>query len=107
MSKPITLKKFVAQKGSLSLELFAPGPHNCHFNFFRKLGERLGLSDSLHSIVSPVSSQLLRGKFGCLQFGLRIFKVTVGLLSRFVSKSCAKSPKVKSQWLFCEIKQNT
>lgn len=100
MSKPISLKKFVAQIDGLSLELFAPGPRNCHLDFFRKLGERLGHSDSLHSIISPVSSQFLRGKFGCLRFGLGIFKLLAGLLSSFVSESCAESPHVKSQWLF-------
>lgn len=70
MSKSITLKKFVAQIGGLSLELLASRPLNCHFDFFRKLGECHGPSDSLHGIVSPVRVEFLRGNFGCLQFGL-------------------------------------
>lgn len=81
MSKPVTLKKFVAQIGGLSLEFFAPAPHDCHLDFFRELGESLGHSDSLHNIASPGSScQFLRGKFACLKSGLRTFKLMSGLL---------------------------
>lgn len=81
MPKPVTLEKFVAQIGGLSLELFAPAPHDCRLDFLRKLGESLGHSDSLHNIASPESScQFLRGKFACLQSGLRTFKLPAGLL---------------------------
>lgn len=98
MSKPVTLKKFAAQIGGLSLELFAPAPHDCHLDFFRKLGESLGHPDSLHNIVSsPGSSrQLSRGKFA----GLRAFQLKAGLLRSLVSQPSAQSPHVKSRWLF-------
>lgn len=102
MSKPVTLKKFAAQIGGLSLELFAPAPHDCHLDFFRKLGESLGHPDSLHNIVSsPGSSrQLSRGKFACLKSGLRAFQLKAGLLRSLVLQPSAQSPHVKSRWLF-------
>lgn len=37
MFKPVAFKKFVAQKGSLSLEFFAPAPQNRHFNDMKKM----------------------------------------------------------------------
>lgn len=81
MSQPVALQKFAAQVGSLSLELSAPAQHNCSLDFFRKLGESLGHTDSLHNIVSPgSSSQFLRGQFACLKFGLRTLKLRAGFL---------------------------
>lgn len=56
MFKPVTFKKFVTQKGGLSLEFFAPAPQNCHLDFFRKLSESLSPSKSLHKTFGTGNS---------------------------------------------------
>lgn len=67
MFKPVAFKKFVAQKGSLSLEFFAPAPQNRHLNFFRELYESLSLLESLHKTLGTRSScRFLRRISGCL-----------------------------------------
>lgn len=81
MFKPITFKKFVAQKGGLSLEFFGPAPYNCHLDFFRKLHEVFGLSESLHkSFGMEKSYYFLRRMFSCLKLQLRTCRFKAGFL---------------------------
>ena len=67
MFKPVTFKKFITQKGGLSLEFFAPTPQNCHLDLFRKLYKSLSFSESLHKTFYTGSSYCFpRRTFGCL-----------------------------------------
>lgn len=66
MFKAVTFKKFIAQKGSLSLEFFAPAPQNRQLDFFRKLYESLSLLESLHKSCGTGSSCHFLRRFRCL-----------------------------------------
>lgn len=81
MFKPVTFKKFVTQKGGLSLEFSAPAPQNCLLDFFRKLCKSLSFSESLHKAFGTRSScPFLRRMFACLQFGFRTSELRAGFL---------------------------